>query len=242
MRTLSRLIGAISLVALTNMATAQESSDNIMNMRKIVVQGEGEAVGKPDLAEINIGVVTEAENANDAVQLNNESMTALMESLKQLQIAEKDIQTRRFDVAPQYRQDPPNQQQRQQNQLKIIGYQVTNEVHIRVRKIDQIGKVLDRIVAAGANHINGISFSIENLKPLMDDARRDAVRDARHTAEILVEQQDVKLGKVLEIRDSSAPRPYPERQMSMMSARSDVPIAAGEQTVTAHVQITFALE
>lgn len=241
MRTLSLSVAVVFLLAFINLAPAQETSDEAANTRKIVVQGEGEAVGKPDMAEINIGVVTEAENASEAVQRNNESMTALMDSLEQLQIADKDIQTRRFDVSPQYRQDPPNQQ-RQQGQIKIIGYQVTNEVHVRVRDLDSIGKVLDRIVAAGANHINGISFSIENPRPLTDEARRDAVRNARHTAEVLIEQQDVKLGKILEIRDSSGPRPYPERQMNMMAARSDVPIAAGEQIITANVQITFALE
>ncbi len=219
---------------------AQEPGSDSSAAGVIVVSGTGEVTGGvPDVAEINVGVVVEAESAKAALTANNDQMERLLEKLKQLGIAEKDIQTSSFNVSPRYQRmrnsdgEPP----------KIDGYRVSNQVHIRVRKIESLGVVLDQVVAAGANQINGISFSIAESEMLMDEARNKAIRDGKRKAGLMAKEAGVKLGRLVEIRDhSGGNQPGPMRFMAMAEVRSSVPIQTGEQTLSTQVQLTFKFE
>lgn len=205
--------------------------------RTIAVSGSGEVQAEPDMAQINVGVTSEADSAGDAVTQNNEAMEELLRYLKTAGIAEKDVQTRQFNLSPRYQQDRRGGSSSQ----KIIGYQVTNQVQIRVRDLSDLGTVLDEVVRAGANDINGIQFMIANDQDLMDEARRNAIADAKRRANILSEAAGVKLGQVIEIIEGAGdPGPGPQPRM-MMAAEAGVPIARGEQTLTSQVQVVFAL-
>ncbi|QEF96136.1 26 kDa periplasmic immunogenic protein precursor [Stieleria maiorica] len=207
--------------------------------RVIIVNGTGEVSGVPDVAEINIGIVVEEDSAKAAVQANNFQMTRLLDFIKAQGISEKDIQTSSFSVSPRYQRsrnpdgEPP----------KIDGYRVSNQVHVRVRQIERLGEVLDQVVSAGANQINGISFSISKTETLMDEARNKAIRDAQRKAALMAKEAGVTLGRIVEIRDhSGGGQPQPVRMMAMAEARSAVPIQTGEQSLSAGVQLTFSLK
>lgn len=203
----------------------------------ITVSGEGEVKGKPDMAVITVGVGTEAKTAAEAMDANNQAMHQLMATLKQEGIEERDIQTTNFNISPQYRQDEARQQP------KIVGYQVENQVTIGVRDLAKLGGLLEKLVQSGANRMHGIQFKFSDRKALVNDARRQALADARQAAEIYAEAAGVQLGEVLLIREqgTAVPMPFQGVQMEMMAARASVPISAGEQAVSVNISVTYAL-
>lgn len=205
---------------------------------RISVSGTGEVERRPDMAEIRIGVVTEAETASEAVKENNEKMRKLFSQLKEHEIAEKDIQTSNFQVSPQH--DRPRPQE--ERSPRIIGYRVSNQVHVRVRKLDSLGKVLDDVVQAGANQINNIRFSVSEPQKWNDQARRMAVEDAQRKARLMAKAAGVKLGKVLRIDEGGQPTPRPMELRTARAASESVPIAAGRETLRAQVNVTYALD
>lgn len=245
------VMGAVMVVAAGGPAMAQDDNSELDRERSrpsITVTGEGEVQSKPDVVAIKIGVVTEAANAQQALASNSEAMQQLFEVLDAQNIAEKDRQTRRFDVSPQYRHDQPDPrrpgalQDEPSREPRIVGYQVTNEVRIKLREVSRLGAVLDAVVSAGSNRIHGIEFSIDNRDELMNEARRDAVRRAREKAELFAEAAGVSVGTVVTIREEDFMRPMPQGQPMMMMESRSAPIAEGEQTLTARVHITFRLQ
>lgn len=210
--------------------------------RLVSVTGAGEVQGKPDTAHIQVGVVSESETAQAAVEQNNRAMAQLLDVLREHEVPERNIQTTSFNISPQYRQDRPRPEGGQPHP-RIIGYQVVNQVRVKVEALSRLGTILDAVVRAGANQIHGIQFSIGDDQELMDQARRSAVQDARRKAQLFAEASDVRLGAVIEIREtpSDGPRPMPMQRYQMAEA-AQVPIARGELTLTAQVHITYALQ
>ena len=111
---------------------------------------------------------------------------------------------------------------------------------MRVRKLADLGRLLDTLVSQGANSLGGIAFSIADPAPLLKEARTKAIADAKQKAQVFAAAAGVKLGRVLFIRDTAAgvPRPVAARAM----AGASVPIAPGEQELEASVSVTYALE
>ena len=116
---------------------------------------------------------------------NTESMNRLLATVKEQGVAAKDVQTTNVNVNPQYYQPPPRRPGEAQNEFvpRIVAYQVTNTVHLKVRDLDKLGAILDAVVSAGANQVYGISFQIDKPEKLLYEARKQAVADARMKAE-----------------------------------------------------------
>lgn len=205
-------------------------------MSRLTVTGQGEARVAPDLATIQLGVTTQAASAAEAMRQNSTQQTAVIEALAGAGIEGADVQTSGLNLNPlmDYAEG---------RAPSVTGYQASNMVSVRVRDVARLGEVLDAIVAAGANEINGINFIRDDSSATEDEARREAVADARHKAEVLAEAAGLTLGPVLVLRDTPAmegPRPM------MMEARgaadaAKVPIAAGEVALSAMVEMQFAL-
>lgn len=205
-------------------------------LSRLTVTGEGESRVAPDMATIQLGVTTQAASAAEAMRQNSDRQTAVIEALTGAGIAQADVQTAGLSLNPvmDYAEG---------RAPSVTGYQASNMVSVRIRDVPRLGEVLDAIVAAGANEINGISFIRDDSAAAEDEARRAAVADARHKAEVLAEAAGLALGPVLVLRDTpvaGGPRPM------MMEARAasdaaKVPIAAGELAMTAEVEMQFAL-
>jgi len=207
--------------------------------RTIAVTGTGEVKSKPDMAVINSGVVSEAPAARDALAKNNGAMAAVIDALKKAGIAELDIQTSNFSVSPQYPPERPNQREAPH----ITGYQVSNQVTVRVKNLAKLGTILDTLVQVGANQINGIGFDIDQPKPLQNEARKLAVADARAKAELYAAAAHVSLGRVLQISESNGfVGLQPNYAMDRMAAANAVPIAAGQQTLSMNVSIVYEIQ
>ena len=205
-------------------------------MSSITVNGQGEVRIAPDQAGISLGVTTQAASAAEAMSQNGTQQTSVINALKEVGIEGSDIQTSGLTLSPMvdYGENGQNP--------KVTGYQASNMVTIRVKEVDRLGEILDKIVAAGANEINSINFTREDSAAAEDDARRAAVQDARHRAEILAEAAGLTLGPLLVMRDQPQPGGRPEPMM-MKAAMADqaTPVEAGELSLTSSVEIVYAL-
>jgi uncharacterized protein YggE len=203
----------------------------------VIVSGTGESHGKPDFARIQLGVVTEAVTAAEALKKNNESMSQLIVMIRKSGIEDKDLQTIQFGVSPRYRYDKS-----QQEAPRIAGYQVVNEVHVKVRNLTALGAFLDEAVSMGANQIRGISFGVAEPAKLMDEARAKALADAHRRAQVCAEAAGIRIGKPVRIEEQAGrPVPYPVAHMDSAMAGSAVPVAPGEQTFSITVTVSYAI-
>lgn len=212
----------------------------------ISMGGHGEVTAEPDTATVTSGVTTQADTARAALDANTEAMTALIQTLKDAGIAEKDIQTSNFSVNPNYVYSDARDENGYTRPPKISGYQVQNTVTVRVRDLSTLGTVLDHAVTVGANTINGISFSVDDPAGLYDEARKEAFADARHKAELYAGAAGEALGGVRGISESQGgtppPQPYMMKQQFADAAAAPVPVQGGELTFAIDVQVTWDLE
>jgi len=237
-------LGALALVGLATPSFAQQTGDDMLTL---TVSGHGEISAAPDVAEINIGVVTQGRTAGDALRENSRAMSALQEELKRRGVAAKDIQTTRLNVSPRYSQPPRNPPGRQGGEpfvREIIGYDVNNTVNVTARDLDKLGELLDAVVSAGANQLNGISFRIEESQKLMDEARKRAMADAQRKAELLAGEVGMVLAKPIQIVEGGGSAPPPPRPMArgMMAAAEAVPVAAGEEELSVNVRVVYEMK
>jgi len=236
MKKLCAFLILILILTTSSMAMAQPPDRPGVRHPSITVVGSGEVYAKPDIANAQVGVVTEGATAAEALRKNNEAMSRLMAMLRKRGIEERDFQTVRFNVSPRYKYGTT-----QQETPKIAGYQVSNEVHVKLRKVSTLGEFLDETVSLGANQIRGISFDVADPVKLFDEARRKATADARHRAGIYAQAAGLKLGGPITIEEQTGlTAPYPVARAETMAAQS-VPVAPGEQTFTIHVTVSFAI-
>jgi uncharacterized protein YggE len=228
--------------------------DDKPKIPSISVTGTGRIRAQPDIAEIQVGVVSHAPNAKDALAANNEAMNRLQSVLKERGVAAKDIQITQIQIAPEYSQPRPIRpgagdaaaETPAEFIPRIVGYKVENTVQITARRIDKLGPLLDATVQAGANQIYGISFRVEHADALLDEARKRAVASAKHKAELLAGEAGVVVGPPLTIEESEGPVPLPQfaaARANMMAAPApSMPVAPGEQELSVTVQVVFALK
>jgi uncharacterized protein YggE len=210
--------------------------------RTLTVQGHAEVNGAPDSATISAGVTSEGKTAASALSANASSMNSVFAALKRLGVEDKNIQTSGLSVEPQYAPYNNANTDRQ----RIVGYQASNQVTVTIDHIANVGRTVDELVAAGANQMNGISFAIHDPKPLMADARAQAVDDAVARADVLAKAAHVSLGPILSIEDGIVERPHPIYAMRTMNAIAAAPapspVAAGQQSVVADVTIIWEIQ
>jgi uncharacterized protein YggE len=207
----------------------------------ISVTGEATVSVPPDLAEIDGGVISSAKNARDASDANNAAMGRVLLALKGSGIDEKDYQTSRLSLQPQY---APSQAG-QPSQPVIVGYRASNRVTIRLRDVTRVASVIDTLVGAGANDIGGINFMVSQASKLLDEAREQAIADARRKAEIYAKAAGVTLGRPLRISEdssSSSRRSYRAGVAYDMAPRSSAPVAQGEETLQVTVSVSWAIK
>ena len=208
--------------------------------RGITVVGFGKAAGTPDVARVNVGIETEADLVQKAVADNKDKMTKLLDTLKGLGIADKDIQTTNYGVYTQRQPGPDGKG------LGPTTYQVNNQVNVTVRDVAKLGDVLDKVVTAGANNVYGVSFSVDDTSVLEADARAKAVADAKARADSLARLTGVTLGDVVSVSEVIG-GPGPVYEAARMSAAAGLggggaPIQPGELEVNMSIQVTFAIK
>ena len=230
--TTPRLIIAIAAAALLAAPALAEAPPPAIS-----VSGEATVSVAPDQAQIDAGVTSEAKTAREASDTNNAAMGKVLLALKGAGIEEKDYQTSRLSLQPQYAQPTPNR-----NTPQVVGYRASNHVSIKLRDVAKLANVIDTLVGAGANEIGGINFVVSQASKLLDEARERAVADARRKAEIYAKAAGVTLGEPLSIAEGGfAPQPVFRSKMSAGMATS-APVAPGEETLSVTVSVSWAIK
>lgn len=208
----------------------------------VSVMGEGKASVAPDMAVVSLVVTRTAETADAALSASNAAMRDVLAALKEDGIAERDMQTSDFSIYPRYSQ-PDRSGNSDDTPPKIVGYQVTNGLTVRVRDLQKLGSLLDRSVKLGVNQGGEIRFTNDDPKAALADARRRAVQDGMEKARALVEAAGAKLGPVVSIEESPnmPPPPMPMMRMAMAKEADAVPIAGGENTYAITVNMRFEI-
>jgi uncharacterized protein len=200
----------------------------------ISVTGEATVSVPPDQAQIDGGVTSEAKTAREASDANNTAMGKVLLALKGAGVEEKDVQTSRLSLQPQ---SAPNRT----GPSAIVSYRASNRVTVRLRDVTKVANVIDTLVGAGANEIGGINFVVSQASKLLDEAREQAIADARRKAEIYAKAAGVTLGAPLSISEQGAPGPMPFRKMAAGMAAS-TPVAQGEETLAVTVSVSWAIK
>lgn len=202
----------------------------------IVVVGEGRVTVAPDYAQIASGVSTRGKTVKEASDANSKTMAAIIKALIDSGVAQNDVQTSRFSVQPVYLPPAPN------TEAKLAGYSVSNQVRAKIRQIDKLGEILDRLIAAGATDVGNIAFLVSDPSKALDQAREAAIADARRKAEVYARAAGIRLGQVEWITEASGFGPVPLRGQGASGARAAaVPIATGDDTLEVTVTVGFTI-
>jgi uncharacterized protein YggE len=229
---------ACSLVPLSALSAQPAPATATISGTRLDVVATGEVQRVPDVARINAGVVTAAPTATAALEQNARQMASVRQALKRAGIADRDIQTSSINLFPDYRQDEHG------NNPQIIGYRASNEVSVRFRDIAATGKILDALVAQGANQISGPMLSIDKPEQAMDEARIAAVAAARARAELYARATGKRVGRILSISEAGGNVAVPMAMMRAQVSNSlpSLAIDPGEQSVSVSLSVSFELE
>ncbi|HEY0236373.1 MAG TPA: SIMPL domain-containing protein [Afipia sp.] len=225
-----------SVLAAIMIACATPALAQTVPPATISITGEATISVPPDLAQIDGGVTNEAKTAREASDANNKLMSAVLAALKNTGIAEKDIQTSRLSLQPQTSSRTSGGPQ------QITSYRASNHVTVTVRDITKVAGTIDALTGSGANDIGGVHFMVSNASKLLDDARTQAINDARRKAEIYARAAAVQVGAPLSIsEDGGAPAPMFRRMATAMAA-APAPVAAGEETLHVAVNVSYEIK
>jgi len=248
---LAASLSALPLAALT-LAASPAAAQSVQTAPVVspgatvlTVQAEGRTTRTPDLAVFTAGVTSEGKTASEALAANARAMNATMAALKSSGVAARDMQTSNLSVSPVYGQQKRLPDGSTEGDPVIVGYRATNQVQVKQRDLNRYGQVIDTLVKAGANEVNGPSFQIDKPDAAMDEARIDAVTKARARAELYARAAGLKVVRMLTISEAGGWSPQPPvlyaRADKMMMAAAPSPVAAGELDVNAQVTMTFEL-
>ena len=224
----------------------------------LTVSAEGRSLRAPDYAVFTAGVSSRAATAEQALKDNSAAMTRTIAALKRAGAAERDIQTSNLSIDPVY-SDPANDAARAARisgqpvampadpTPRIVAYSVTNTVTVRQRKLGEYGALIDALVKAGANQVNGPSFQIDDNETALNEARAAAIKTAQARANLYAAAANLKVARILSISESGgyfAPQPV----SNMRFAEADLaapppppPLQPGEMQMTTQVTVNFEL-
>ena len=236
------LVAALGVFAVGPLGTAVAQNQPVAPAtslpRTITVLGEGTVATQPDVAQIQVGVEVKGDNAQEASAEAAETMDAILAALTKAGVATKDIQTTGYNIYVEQRTGPDGAT------TDEVIYHVGNSVSVTVRDLDTVGDVLDAVIAAGANSIYGVNFSVDDPDEVMAEARSLAAEDALVRAEELAGLHGVALGEVVsisEVVNGMAVPMYDSVNASMGLGSGAGPISPGELEMTARLQVVYAI-
>ena len=235
--------GALSLLLVATaapMALAQAAppaADTMFRATTLNLAAYGEVEAAPDMASINLGVMTEGKTAAEAMAANGARMNQVMAALKKAGIAARDIQTSGLNLNPQYVYEqnvPP----------RLTGYQASNQVTVVVHDLTRLGAAVDATVNAGANQVNGISFGLNDPTAAENAARESAVKALQAKADLYARATGYHVGRLVSLSEGGGYTPRPPMPMMASFAKReamDTPVSAGELKVRIDVSGLYEL-
>ncbi len=245
MRRMGIVVAAAGLLAAIASGIPQayaQERERDSDMNGIMVQGKGEVQVKPDIARLTLGVQTQAADSTRAAEQNAEITQKVTSAIRGAGVAEKDIQTNNYSIYPQYENPRPEPAGREPRQPQIIGYQVSNTVRVTVRKVGDVGRMIDAAVKAGANVAGGIAFDLDDPTKAKEEALRKAVADAQRKAQVVADAAKVPQIRLVAVQEGSVDYVRPMHEAAFArAADAATPVSPGEQTVTATVTARYRM-
>jgi uncharacterized protein len=208
-----------------------EDPTTVPNRRVISVTGTGRTSRRPDQADLTLSAEATAANAGDAQRQVSESMRAILDAVGS-RVDARDIATQGIGLEPVY--------DYRESGAKLTGYRANQALAVRVRKLDDLGPVIDAAVGAGATGITAVSLGLADPAEAEAEARTKAVADARSRAEGLAAAAGVPLGELVRLEEGSIPGP-PRPMMRMAAEAMTTPVAEGSTEVIVEVRAVFAI-
>ena len=216
------------------------------------VSGTGTVDLEPDLASITIGVRSEAADAAEALAMNNEKISAVIQSMLSLGVAAEDIRTQNFSIYS-YENQPPREVMLEEGPIEETPikettvtktYAIENTVTVIVRDLDSLGTVLSTVVEQGANTIYGIAFDVADRAAALEEARVSAIEDAQNRAQAIAKAADIKLGNIqtIDLTESSISATRDQAAVEMAQGGSPVPIESGTMNIQVTVSLTYSFK
>ncbi len=230
---------SVFLLVLTDQQANTATTTNTVSF-----SGEGKVLSKPDVAVIDLAIVTEAATSKEAQDNNSKKSKTVTDFLKGQGIEEKDIKTTSYNIYPQYYY-PPYPASPEASRPRITGYQVNQTIQVKVRDLTKSDVILDGIVTAGANQINNFQLTIDEPEKLRDEAREKAIKDAKEKADKLRSQLGVRLGRIVNFSENTGGYPIPiyyERAAAGGIGGGGPSIPTGENEISVSVTITYQIK
>lgn len=238
------LLAAVSMAGCTSGRAVLENVEgiNISNQQEgIWVSGTGKAYAAPDIVDLRLGIEAQQSSVAQAQTQAAAAMTKVITALTTNGIAEKDIQTQYFSIRQVTRWDRDTEQE------IVIGYRVSNTVSARIRNVDTVGAIIDAVAEAGGDltRINSINFSIDDPSDYYEEAREEALAEAKAKAEHLARLAGVKLGSPTYISEGTYPSPITPRAAVAYEYAAEMeietPISPGEMELSLTIQVAYAI-
>jgi uncharacterized protein YggE len=237
------LIFVIMIVFVAFLLSSISKNMEESEINTITISGEGEIYATPDIALIDVSVVTENKTVADAMENNTDKMNNIIDALKNnMAIDESDIKTTDFSIYPQYSYNSET------GQRSLDGYNISQNINIKIRDLDNVGQIIQTVTSLGANNVSDLSFTFDDDEDLKNQARAEAIDNAKEKASELAKQLGVKIVKIVDFSESSytptyntgvSYKAYDEIALESVSIPS---IQTGENRITSNVYITYVIE
>ncbi len=240
---------SLFLLVLTLNAVQDFGRSNIPYTNTITVTGTGKAAAVPNIAHISFAVTETGATVADAQALATKKANAALEFIKKQDIDDKDVQASGYNVYPKYDSQPVMYapERGTVSAPKIIGYEVTESIQVKVRNTEKAGAVLQGLGSLNVQNISGPNFMVDDDSAVQAEARGKAIADAREKAEVLARQLGVRLGKVIAFSEGGGGYPmmyssYAKGGATMDAAVAPVPqLPVGENETNASVSVTYEI-
>jgi len=236
MKALSALALFAAAMIPASAALAQAQPTATIAGTRLDVVATGEVARVPDIVLINAGVSTQAPTASEAIRANAVQIESMRAALRRAGVDARDIQTSSVNLNPEWRHTPNRAPQ-------FVGYRANHMVNVRFRDAANAGRILDALVAAGANELNGPTFEVERPEAALDEARTQALAAARARADLYARALGMRVRRIVSLSEAGGARPGPMSMTRMdMAQNAATNIVLGEQTLSVSLTVSFELE
>jgi len=209
--------------------------------KELTVSAEGKAFAVPDIALLRLGVASEGMSVKKVVEENTEKMNAILQEIKNLDVAEKDIQTANYSLAPRYDWI--------EGERVFQGYTLNQEINVKIRNFEKIGLILEGATEKGANLAGDLQFKVDDLEKVRESARKEAIEKAKAKANQISSTSGLKLGKVVNLYEDFYGIPYQAaglggatKEVAASAAQIPPQIQAGENEITVRITLVYQLK
>lgn len=233
---LSSAVALLSAALPASAAIAQTQPATAIAGTRLDVVATGEVTRVPDIVRINAGVSTRATTASEAIRANSTQIDSIRAALRRAGVEARDVQTSSVDLNQDWRHLP-------NREPELIGYRATHRLSVRFRDAANAGRILDALVSAGANEINGPSFEIERPAEALDEARARALAAARARGELYARGLGMRIRRIVSVSEQGASQIMPGFVARASVAQdANTNIVLGEQSMGVTLTVIFELE